>query len=52
MYGFSDRQPSSPTTPSPKDEPTIENDYGTHPEINPPGPSTATPSIPQELPVR
>lgn len=36
----------------PKNEPKIENDYGHHPEIQQPDPSTATPSIPQEMPVR
>lgn len=35
-----------------KDEPGIENDYGSHPEIEAPNPSTATPSIPAEMPAR
>lgn len=52
MFGFSYRQPSSPTTPSPQDEPKVDNDYVMHPEINPPDPSSATPNIPQEMPVR
>lgn len=47
--GYHNNQSSSP---APKDEPTIENDYGSHPEFEQPNPSTATPSIPQEMPVR
>ncbi|MDF2512743.1 MAG: hypothetical protein K0S04_2609 [Herbinix sp.] len=35
-----------------KDEPKIENDYTNHTEINQPNPSTATPSIPTEMPMR
>jgi hypothetical protein len=35
-----------------KDEPKIENDYTSRTEIENPNPSTATPPIPQEIPVR
>ena len=35
-----------------KAEPGIENDYERHPEIEAPNPSTATPSIPAEMPAR
>ena len=34
------------------DEPKIENDYSNHTEIEQPNPSTATPSIPAEMPMR
>ena len=37
---------------APKDEPKIENDYTNHTEIDQPNPSTATPSIPAEMPIR
>ncbi len=34
------------------DEPKIESDYTNHTEINQPAPSTATPAIPAEMPIR
>jgi hypothetical protein len=37
---------------TPKDEPKIENDYTSNTEIEQPNPSTATPSIPAEMPMR
>lgn len=33
-------------------EPKVENDYVNHTEIDTPNPSTATPSIPDEIPSR
>ena len=48
-YMYSSNQPSNP---EPLNEPKVENDYGSHPEIQQPDPSTATPSIPQEMPQR
>jgi len=48
MYDYQ----SSTSNPSPQNEPRIENDYVGHPEIEQPDPSTATPSIPQEIPIR
>lgn len=35
-----------------KDEPSVENNYENHPEIEQPNPSIATPSIPSEMPPR
>ena len=37
---------------TPKDEPKVENDYTNCPEIEEPNPSTATPTIPSEMPPR
>lgn len=43
---------TSVTESNPQEEPKVENDYSSHPEIEQPNPSTATPSIPAEMPPR
>lgn len=50
MDRFHDYNTTPVTSPTPKDEPKVENDYTNRPEIEQPDPSTATPPIPQEMP--
>lgn len=52
MERYNDYNTTPVTSPTPKDEPGIENDYSNRTEIEQPDPSTATPSIPQEMPPR
>ena len=51
MNKSNDYQKPTPVS-TPQDEPSIENDYVSHPEIEQPDPSTVTPIIPPEMPTR
>ncbi len=52
MNRMNDYEVSPSPSPVPKDEPGVENDYTNRTEIEAPNPSTATPSIPSEMPAR
>ena len=52
MDRLQDYELSPTSTSTPQEEPKIENDDTNHPEIEAPNPSTATPTIPAEMPSR